>query len=139
MKTKKVKPLCKPMCTECGVLNGNHAMGCEILSGKCLKPIAASERREGLPEHTPLPWQVSGIDSIRVVSYKDASKGIYSDELIAEGVTRQNAEFIVRAVNNFDALLIEIQYLHELAKQLKDYNPEWRAKVERLIANAGGK
>jgi hypothetical protein len=45
----------------------------------------------------------------------------------------------VRAVNNFDALLIEIQYLHELAKQLKDYNPEWRAKVERLIANAGGK
>lgn len=101
-----------------------HASNC-----KGIKPSTAPERN--VVTHTPTPWSV-GSDS-----------SMYGDEgrfFVAKAQKQADAEFIVRAVNAYDALSTSHEELLRMVKSYKASLPYENVDVieelEKLIAKA---
>lgn len=70
-------------------------------------------------EHTPTPWVVEPFKDPR---YDESLiRSVPADKWITQTVRPENAEFIVRAVNSYEALI-------ELAKRVKSWREYWNER-----------
>lgn len=103
-------------------------------SSKRANELAENYNREH-SDHTPTPWYKSE-DSLGIASiHHDSSKEFEPTFTIADRVNKQDAAFIVRAVNSHESLL---GILKELVKSsdFEFVERSLRDKVDAIIAQA---
>lgn len=99
-------------------------------------------------EHTPLPWELFRWEQIysstgdaekELLEYSIVGTGKYEEDIIAQCLTREDAELVLRAVHGYDALAKKVE---EWARLLGEPSEEvqrtkYYYQYDGMMAEAG--